>query len=152
MKTENFIIISDQVKENLMSIIFSIPTDGKTKVTIGPSGTKSARQRGLQYIWYKEISKAGIGGKHEDTVEGVALVVKYRWVIPILCRDDEFFSDLYAMYKNKWKNDPLRMRFFVDTQVHTESLNTSQMAEVLTEIQNHYSPLVNLTDPQEGLL
>ena len=35
----------------------------------------------------------------------------------------------------------------------TESFNTSQMAEYLTEFQRHYWQYVNLTDPQErGLL
>lgn len=153
MKAENFIINSDQVKENLMSRIFSIPTDGKTKVTIGPSGSKSAKQRGLQWKWFTEVSEAGIGGKHEDTKEGVALLAKWRWAIPILIRDDLFFADLFAVYREKWNNDEARMRYFIDVYVHTEQFNTSQMAEFLTEFQRHYSQSVNLTEPQEkGLL
>ena len=152
MKAENFIINSDQVKANLIERIDSIPTDGKTKVSISASGSKSAKQRGLQWKWFTEVSQAGIGGKHEDTKEGVALLAKWRWAIPILIRDDEFFADLFAVYRDKWNDDEARMRYFIDVYVHTEQFNTSQMAEFLTEFQKHYSPLVNLTDPQEGML
>lgn len=152
MKTEHFHIDSDQEKEDLIIRIRTIPTNGKTKVSISASGSKSAKQRGLQYMWYKEVSLAGIGGKHEDTVKGLERFVKWHWVIPILARDDEYFADLFAAYRKKWGNDEARMRWFIDTQVHTEDLNTSQMAEVLTDFQKHYSPLVNLTEPKKGLL
>jgi len=36
--------------------------------------------------------------------------------------------------------------------VHTEGFSTSQMAEFLTEYQQHYSQYVNLTDPQDKKL
>ena len=151
MSTANITIASEREKTEAITIIQAIEPNGKLKVTIGPSGNKSAKQRGLQWKWFTEVSQAGIGGKHEDTKEGVALVAKWRWAIPILIRDDEFFADLFVAYRDKWGNDEAHMRYFVDVYVHTEQFNTSQMAEFLTEFQNHYSPIVNLTDPQEGL-
>lgn len=152
MKTEHFTIYSDQDKNELIQKIQAIEIDGKTKVSISPSGSKSAKQRGLQWKWNSEVAKAGIGGKHEDTAEGVALVAKWKWAVPILIRDDDFFADLFTIYRNKWNNDPDRMRYFVDVYVHTEQFNTSQMAEFLTEFQNHYSQFVKLTDPDERLM
>lgn len=152
MKTENFIIISDTVKENLMSRIFDLPTDGKVKVTIGDSGTKSARQRGLQYLWYKEVVNSGVGGRHESSVRSLELKVKWRWVVPILIRDNVYFAELFAAYKTKWGDNPERMEWFIEFHVHTEELSTSQMAEVLTDFQNYYSQYVALTEPQKGLL
>lgn len=152
MKTEHYTIISDNVKAVLIDRIRAIPVDGKTKISISDSGSKSAKQRGLQWKWYSEVAQAGIGGKHEDTKEGVNLVAKWRWAVPILIRDDEFFADLFALYQNKWENDPERMRYFVDLYVHTEQFNTSQMAEFLNEFYNHYSSFVRLTDPNEKLM
>lgn len=153
MKAEQFRIVNDKVKANLVVRIMEIPADGKTKVVISDAGSKSVRQRGLQFRWYTEVANAGIGGKHEDTKEGVHLLSKWQWAVPILIRDDEFFNDLYTAWVEMYGKDEERMRWFVDTQVHSESFNTSQMAEFLTCFQRHYGPLVSLTDPDErGLL
>lgn len=152
MKTEHFHIDGDQEKEDLITRIRTILTDGKTKVSISASGSKSAKQRGLQWKWFTEVSQAGIGGKHEDTKEGVALVAKWRWAIPILIRDDEFFADLFAAYRDKWGSDEAHMRYFVDVYVHTEQFNTSQMSEFLNDFQNHYGQVVNLTIPDDPAL
>ena len=152
MKAESFTLINNAEKEKAIKFLQSLEANGKLKVVVSSAGTKTARQRGLQYMWYTDVAKAGIGGKHEDTKEGVALLAKWRWAIPILIRDDEFFADLFAVYRDKWNDDEARMRYFIDVYVHTEQFNTSQMAEFLTEFQNHYSQLVNLTDPQEGML
>lgn len=153
MKAENYILISPAVRENAIKRIMELSCDGKTKITIASAGNKSARQRGLQWMWYTEVAKAGIGGRHEDTKDGVHSIAKWRWALPILLRDDDFFAELYLMFVNKYGNDPDRLQWFTSTQVSTESLNTSQMAEFLTEFQRHYGEHVNLTYPQDrGLL
>ncbi len=153
MKSEKYFIINDQVRENAVLRINNIPADGKLKVVISNAGDKSAKQRGIQWIWNTEVAEAGIGGKHEDTKNGVHLVSKWRWAIPILLRDDDFFSSLYSAWFHLHGKDEDRMKWFVCNHVHTETLSTSQMAEYLTEFQRYYGPLVNLTDPKErGLI
>ena len=149
MKQEQYNLVSDSVKATVVNRLMELPSDGKVKVVISNAGDKSARQRGLQWRWYTEVAKAGVGGKHEDTKEGVHLVSKYRWALPILLRDDEFFSEIYKAWKDKHGNDEEAMKWFVDVQVHTESLSSSQMAEFLTEFHRYYAPLVNLTNPDD---
>ena len=150
MKAESYILANEAVKINACLRIKDIIADGQTKVTISAAGSKSSRQRGLQWVWYTDIAKAGIGGEHEDTKEGVHLVSKYRWAIPILVRDNSFFSDLYDLFIDKYGKDPERMMFFVENQVHTEKFNVSQMAEFLSDIQKYYaSKGVSLTDPDD---
>lgn len=152
MKAEKFILHTEFIRDNAIARINKIECDGKVMVTISNSGDKSARQRGLQWRWYTDVANAGIGGKHEDTKEGVHLVSKYRWAIPILVRDDHFFSEIYNAWFEACKNHDERKQWFVENQVHTESFNTSQMAEFLTEFQRHYGQYVNLTDPQDKYL
>lgn len=153
MKQEIFFIVNDLVKSNVIKRITNIGADGKVKVVISNAGTKSAKQRGLQWKWYTEVSQAGIGGKHEDTKEGVHLLSKWRWGIPIFIRDNPFFADLFSAWKDKHVLDEEAMLWFVDNQVHTEKFTTSQSAEFLTDFQRHYSQLIELTDPAyKGLL
>ena len=124
--------------------------DGRTKLTLSDAGDKSARQRGLQWIWNGEVAAAGIGGKHEDTKNGVHLVSKYRWAVPIFVRDDIYFNDLYSVWIQLYGKDADRMLWYVDSQVHTENFNTSQMAEFLTEFQRYYLDKgVTLTNPDD---
>ena len=150
MKSESYILTNEAVKANAALHIRNIPADGKIKVTISSSGDKSARQRGLQWRWNTDVSKSGKGGKHEDTKEGVHLVSKYRWAIPILIRDDPFFADLHSTWIQLYGKDPDRMEWFVENQVHTEIFTVSQMAEFLTEYQRYYLDNgVELTNPDD---
>jgi len=149
MKAEQYNLISSEVRANLISRICELSVDGKIKVIISDAGSKSVKQRGLQWKWYTEVSMAGIGGKHEESKDGVHLVSKYRWAVPILIRDDELFADLYSAWKEKHGADEEAMRWFIDIQISTEKFNTTQMAEYLTDFEKHYRPLVALTDPKE---
>lgn len=148
MKAKTFYIVRPDIIKNVINEILSIIPDGKTKVTISNTGDKSSKQRGLQWMWYDDVSAAGIGGKYEDTPNGVHLISKYRWAIPIFCRDDEFFGELYAEFMRRHEGDQERIIWFVDQYVSTEKFNVSQMAEYLTHFQRHYlGKGVNLTDP-----
>lgn len=154
MKAETYYLTSLQVISNTIARIAKIMPEEKLQVTISNIGTKSARQRGLDWMWNDDIAKAGIGGKHEDTKDGVHLVCKYRFAVPILCRDDDFFSGLYEGWLNNHKGDERAILWFVEHHVSTEALTVSQMAEYLTAKQHYYLDKgVNLTDPQfRGLL
>lgn len=148
MIAEPYYLSSDTVRANVVNRLMELPCDGSVKVVFSNSGDKSAKQRGLQWLWYTETSLAGIGGKHESTKNGVHLVSKWRWALPIFIRDDEFFAEIYQTWFDKYGKDEERMLWFVDTQVHTEKMTTSQMAEYLTEFERHYRPHVDLTDPK----
>ena len=128
--------------------------NGKIKLTISNAGDKSSKQRGLQWKWYTEVANSGLGGKHEDTKDGVHLVSKYRWAIPIFNRDDPLFNDLYAIWIQLYGKDPERMEWFIDNQVHTEKFSVSQMAEFLTEFRNDCTRHgIDLREPEfRGLL
>jgi len=154
MKAESYILVSDTVRNNAIRRMQEIPCDGKMQVTFSSAGSKSARQRGLQWRWNDDVAKSGMGGEHEDTKEGVHLVSKYRWAIPIFIRDDPFFADLFIEWRKLYGGDKERMMWFVDNQVHTENFNIAQMAEFLTSFQEYYiSNGVSLTSPEDrGLL
>lgn len=154
MKAENYYITDHKVVDRVVQRVLDIKPEDKLKVTISNEGTKSAKQRGLQWIWYEDISKAGIGGKHEDCKSGVHLVCKFRYAVPIMQREDEFFAALYRGWLSKHKGDETAILWFVDNHVSTEDFTVSQMAEYLTDMQRYYlSKGVNLTAPQfRGLL
>jgi len=154
LRSESYILINSNVLNNAIMRLKELELNGKTQLTISNAGNKSARQRGLQWKWYTEVANSGLGGKHEDTKDGVHLIAKYRWAIPIFNRDDVHFNDLYSIWIQLYGKDPERMEWFIDNQVHTEKFNVSQMAEYLTDFQRYYADKgVNLTNPDErGLL
>ena len=136
MKAENYYLTSLAVIQKVSARLLECIPDGKIKVTFSDAGSKSAKQRGLQWRGYEDKAASGIGGRFSDTKENCALEAKYRFAIPIFERDDSKFADLYLMYCNKYEGNQEMMLYFVDQHVHTEKFNTSQMAEFLTEFRN----------------
>ena len=150
MKSESYILANSNVLKLAILRLKDMPLDGKVKLTISDAKGKSTQQRHLQWLWYTEVANSGIGGEYEDTKENVHRLSKYRWAVPILIRDNDFFSDLYAAYISAHIKDPDRMAYFIDEHVHTEKFNTSQMAEYLTSFQRYYVEKgVRLTDPDD---
>ena len=150
MKAERYALVNGQVRKNVMNRLVDLPSDGTIEVVIQKVGTKSARQRGLQHIWYDDVVKSGLGGEYESGKDILDLACKYRWALPILVRDDTFFAEMYLAYSNAWKQDPERMKWWVKQNVHTEALSQNQMAEYLTLFKDHYVEMgVNLTDPEQ---
>lgn len=138
MKAETYFITSLDVIKEVIDRVKQIVPGHNIKVTIGNAGTKSAKQRGLEWNWYTDISLSGKGGKHCDTKEGVHLVYKYRFALPIMCREDVYFADLWAGWLkmcDTMVDREERLLFFVDKHVHTEKLPVPLMAEYLTDIQ-----------------
>ena len=136
---DSFRIVNKASQKAAIDAILDLDMDGSKTVKIIDSGSKRARQRGLQWVWYTYLAKLGIGGKHEDTKDGVHLLCKYRFAVPILCRDDEFFGDLWGAWKQKHGEDKEAMLWFVDHQVSTEGFTTGQMAEYLTDMDHYYA-------------
>jgi hypothetical protein len=147
MKAENYYLVSPQVRQNLLRRLEELSEATNLKVTISDAGSKSAKQRGLEWRWYTEVAESGKGGEWEDTKDGVHLTSKYRWAIPILIRDDENLALLYEAWVKMYGKTPKRMKWFVHEQIHTEKMTTSQMTEYLDDFQRFWSQHVNLTDP-----
>lgn len=144
-------LVDEKARKVAMGQLMDLPADGSMKVMFSGAKDKSARQRGLQWLWYSDVVKSGIGGSNEESEERLHLASKYRWALPILVRDDDFFAELWLSYFEANEHDPKKMEYFVDRHVSTEALNQAQMAEYLTNFQNHYAHKlgVNLTDPDD---
>jgi hypothetical protein len=150
MKAKTYSIVTLSDIQKAVSAVAGILPDGKTEVVIKNAGSKSSKQRGLDWIWNDDICKAliGTGSGHFDSKDDVHDYCKWYFAIPIFQRDDDFFSDLFDLFKSKYGSDQNKMRIFVRDHVSTERFSTSQMAEYLTEKQNHFtSQGVELTDP-----
>ena len=139
MKAENYYLTSPEVAKKVSTRLLETTLDGKTKVTFSDAGSKSAKQRGLQWMGYEDKARSGKGGRLGDTKENCHLEAKYRFAVPIFLRDDPFFADLYT----RWceicevaEDKAGRMLYFIDQHVSTEKFTTSQMAEFLTEFRN----------------
>ena len=151
MKSESYILINDNVRNNAIMRIKDLECKGKFKITISNAGDRSARQNSLLWLWHTFVANSGIGSYDEK--EAVHRSVKSRWIIPILIRDDEFFAELYRTWKFIHGSDVDRMNWFVDNQVSSATLSTHQMAEVLTQYQRFYlTHGVPLPDPEDKKL
>ncbi|MCK5615510.1 hypothetical protein KAR91_77315 [Candidatus Pacearchaeota archaeon] len=157
MKAKIFSLASLESLEKAKEFFDEIIPDGKIKVTFSDAGSKSAKQRGLQWMGYEDKARSGKGGRLGDTKENCHLEAKYRFAVPIFLRDDPFFTDLYAGWCKKCElleDKQERMLYFVDQHVSTEKFTTSQMAEFLTEFRNDCIRRgIELREPEfEGLL
>ena len=156
MKAKHYFLTSLEEIKKVSNRLLEIIPDGKIKVTFSDAGSKSSKQRGLDWMWTEDICKAwiGTGSGNFDTKEDTHLYCKWHYAIPIFQRDDADFSDLFDLFKSRYGGDPDKMRFFVKEHVSTEKFNVSQMAEYLTEKQNHFTREgVMLREPEfRGLL
>ena len=64
MKSEHYYLISEAIRTNVINRINEMPIGKSIKVVISNAGSKSDKQRRLQWLWYTELSVAGVGGKH----------------------------------------------------------------------------------------
>jgi len=150
MKAVRFNLVNGDIRKNVINDIMDRPVDGTIMVTISGVADKSARQRGLQHIWYADVVKSGLGGEHESSEDLLDWACKYKWCLPLLIIGDGNFAEVYNGYAKKYKADPEKMKWFVKQFVHTEQLSNNQMAQYLTKFRDHYDMMgVNLSDPDE---
>jgi len=134
------------------------PLDGSVTVIFQPTRGKSAKQRGLQHLWYRDVVNSGVGGKYEEDEDILDVYCKYRWGIAIATQSDEYLAELFIYYSRKYGKDPDRMMWWTREHIHTEKFTVTEMATFLTQIQRWYGIRhgVNLTDPDaygwKGLL
>jgi hypothetical protein len=150
MKALRFNLVNGQIRKNVINDLMDRPVDGTIMVTISGVADKSARQRGLQHIWYADVVKSGLGGEHESSADLLDLACKYKWCLPLMIIGDGNFAEVYNGYSKKYKSDPKKMLWFVKQFVHTEQLSNNEMASYLTSFRDHYDEMgVNLSDPDE---
>ncbi len=150
MKAIRFNLVNGDIRKNVINDIMDRPVDGTIMVTISGVADKSARQRGLQWLWHRDIVKSGLGGEHESSEDLLDLACKYQWCLPLMIIGDGNFAEVYNGYAKKYKSDPKKMLWFVKQFVHTEYLSNNEMAQYLTKMRDHYDEMgVNLTNPDE---
>ena len=155
MKAKSFFLTGLEELQKANAYLLGVILDGKVKVTFSNAGTKTLKQNNLWHMWCEDVAISGIGGEHEDSKGGVHLVGKYKFVLPILERDDTLFAELWKGWYLKNQYDRERLEYFVEHHVSTTVLNKTQMAEALTGFKNYYAIKhgVNLRQPEfRGLL
>ena len=154
-KSEKFVLVNADIQRNFIHRMRQLPCDGSITAVLQRTGSKSARQRGLQHIWYSDVVKSGLGGYYESDEDILDIYAKYRWGLRILVTEEigpnvnGYLSDAWMGYLKENKNDSERMMWWVSMNVHTEDMSQNQMAQFLTEFQNYYGYEigVELTDP-----
>jgi hypothetical protein len=150
MKAETYFLCSTFIRETLKKRLDEFDLTGLIKITISDKKDKSARCRGLQWRWYTDVANSGMGSY--DTKEDVHRAAKWRWAVPILKRDSDSFSKLYAGLFKEHGEDKEIMRYIMDEFVSTESEGFA-IGEYLTEFEQYYRGHgVPLTVPDDGLL
>ena len=153
MKPETIWLGSQSAKQRAIRRINELEINGSVSVKIADTKGKSARQRGLQWRWYTDVAACGIGGKHEDTKDGVHIVSKYRFGRPIIRRDmPEHWKFINAL-ETEYAGNSDALMYIADKFISTEDFTVSQMAEYLTDFERYYVERgASLLAPDDGLL
>ena len=151
MKPEHYFLGSNATRQVILQRISSLEI-GEThyRITIADSMSKSARQRGLQWLWYTEVANSGIGGC--DIKEDVHAEGKWRFAKPILMRDDPIFAFVLPELEEKYRGNKEVMRHICDEYISTEGKDFA-INEYLSEFERYWRPKgVHLTIPEKALL
>ena len=154
MKPRTIFIGSVAAKLEALNFVHDIDINDGVKITIGDGRSKSAKQRGLQWRWNTDVSNSGIGGKHEDTKEGVHIVSKWRFGRSLIAEFMPEHFELLITLEERFKSNPDVMYYIADKFISTEDFEVPIMAKYLTEFERYYRGKhgVNLTIPDDGLL
>ena len=136
---KNVIVKNSMNKTYATNLISELPETGEYEIIIKKVGLDStSRQRRLQWMWYTEVSRSGLG--RNDDKRGVHLDAKWQFARPILLRDDDVFVDIYNgfmeiidRYDPEIKKECIRA--FCEDYISTEKMTKEQRAEYLTEFQ-----------------
>lgn len=132
-------LIDQQRVAHAIDLITSLPADGSYKVAIGEDkSTRSASQRGLQWMWYTDISN--VTG---ETKEEVHERCKATHLKPILLRDDEAYRELVESLRKLYKSGDEATAIYLNGAVikllSTTRLNETQMSEYLTCVEREHA-------------
>ena len=153
MKPVTLFIGSNAAKLEAINLVQSVDISEGAKITIGDGRSKSAKQRGLQWRWATDVANSGIGGRHEDTKDGVHVVSKWRFGRPLIAEFMPEHFELLITLEERFKSNPDVMYYIADKFISTEDFEVPIMAKYLTEFERYYrNKGVNLTIPDDGLL
>ena len=134
---KEIIIKAEQSKTYAINFIYEIVPDGSKTVIIKNTYTAStSKQRRMKWTWNTEISQSGLG--RDDNPMDVHIRAKMQFGHPILMRDDEFYHDLFVMFRKKYQpcdDYPQRLKWFADNYIKTEGFSKKQQSEYLSEFQ-----------------
>lgn len=147
-------LVDERARQAVRRQLEAEPVNGTRKVTFSGAKDKSSRQRGLQWIWYNDVVKSGLGGVDESDTKNLHRKAKALWCLPLQISGDDNFAEIYLDFHRRWHTQPEweeKFDWFIDNVVSTEKLNQAQMAEYLTAFKDYYGHEVgvNLTDPDE---
>lgn len=149
VKNNQFILRSDAIKARAKYAIDAIDADAETayEVLIRPYKKKRSNEANALYWKWISIIAAHLGTSKDELHE----YYKFRFAIPILCRDDPGFNKMMQAVKaasdhpeNKWLLKRVCM------ELSTTKLNTKQMSEYMTEVEQHALSLdIRLPHPDD---
>lgn len=145
MKAETYWLGTKRGRDNAIARLLEIELDGGKKCVISDTRNKSNQARGVQWMWYTEVAKSGIG--RFDQKEDIHREAKWMFARPILLRDDETFRYIWPTIEAECKGDPNKMRYAVDHFISTE-VEGFKIGEFLTDFERYWRGHgVNLTIP-----
>ena len=139
------------VKKAIGKAIDELPQDQDIALTIhNYDGSKSARQRRLQWRWYSEIASSGFGRSNDKN--RVHLDSKWYQAKPLLLAGTDKYSlwiqDMWQLILEKHPNDAEKQKDFFVFAVHTESMEKEMVSDFLKDMQYYWTNKgVVLTDP-----
>ncbi len=148
MRAEPYFLINKDIKKSVINRIMDLECDGEIKVIISSAGTKTDRQRNLDWKWNSEIFKSGIGW-HDKTVEETHARSKWMFAKNIWLRDDDVFPIIYEHFMSKFGSDKEKCLKFAMDYMHTEKFSKYQACEYMKNKESYWIDKgVNLTDPK----
>lgn len=148
MRPETFWLGTQMGVDNARSRLDELEQEGLTgawKCVISNTRNKTIQARGLQWMWYTETARSGIG--RFDNKLDVHREAKWMFAIPLLLRDDETFAYIWPEIKKQCMGDPDKMRYAVDHFVSTEG-EGFPIGEYLTDYEHFWRGKgVDLTVP-----
>ncbi|OOZ38611.1 hypothetical protein [Solemya elarraichensis gill symbiont] len=118
------------------------------------TGGRSVRQNNLYWKWLAEIQGADLNELAGHTKEEWHDVLKSKFAVPILERDEEIdYGEMRMLYKNATQNEQSMLKKLIADSIHVPDLNVEQMSELMTSIQRWATDRgAQLTRPEEGVL
>jgi len=123
---EYFHLSSDAIADRAAEVIQNLPHDGSLDVFIKEyKSDRSLKQHRLRWLWMTVY-----GGEHGITKDRSNKEWKYRFVLPILIRDDE--NGALKSLLDRAKGHPIVMEKFIDL-IRASDMDMGQYSEALTE-------------------
>lgn len=143
-----FYIRSPEVRKKALEAVSQIRGDDDMDVIIKPHvKDKSVAQRGLQWQWYKDVCRSGLGDTDDEQL--LHLRSKYQFAVPIMLRIDETFAAIWPELFERFKSDKEKLMYVVDQFVSTERKDFP-ISEYLENFQRWWLDKgVELTNPDD---